>query len=111
SFVIFAASWFIFRTPSDFIGEEDLRICDDFGYDSASRIQWEGVRMKLNFWQWLGLLLLLLGVIGYVFWREEERAPIEPAPVETTPVESTPAETPTVNTPAPDTPATQPAVE
>src|SRR5690606_24867215 len=101
--------------------EEYLRICGDFGYDSASRIQWEGVRMKLNFWQWLGLLLLLLGVIGYVFWREEERAPIEPAPVESRPVESTPAETtpaetPAVDTPAPDTPAadtpaTQPAVE
>jgi hypothetical protein len=33
--------------------------------------------MKLNFWQWLGLILLLLGV---AFWLYERRAPSSSKP-------------------------------
>jgi drug/metabolite transporter (DMT)-like permease len=29
--------------------------------------------MKLNFWQWLGLILMLIG-LAYVIWREMQPA-------------------------------------
>lgn len=31
--------------------------------------------MKLNFWQWLGIILLILGVIGYATCREKATTP------------------------------------
>lgn len=29
--------------------------------------------MKLNFWQWIGILVLLAGAIGYVFWKDDRQ--------------------------------------
>jgi drug/metabolite transporter (DMT)-like permease len=31
--------------------------------------------MKLNFWQWLGIALLLLGVVWYVMRERKDKAP------------------------------------
>ncbi len=45
--------------------------------------------MKLNFWQWIGILILVAGAIGYAFFRDtspridENRLP----PATTQPVE------------------------
>jgi len=38
--------------------------------------------MKLNFWQWLGIILLIVGGIGYFIFREESKpaAPTTPPP-------------------------------
>ena len=42
--------------------------------------------MKLNFWQWLGIILLVIGAIGYALFRDDKT---RPAP--TTPDTSLPA--------------------
>ncbi len=41
--------------------------------------------MKLNFWQWLGIICLIGGAIGYVWLRDRGSADTDsvPAPVET----------------------------
>ncbi len=50
--------------------------------------------MKLNFWQWLGILFLIGGAIGYIWLSDSrKRSPrYVPAPTETT--YPTPAEAP-----------------
>lgn len=50
----------------------------------------EGARMNLNFWQWIGILVLIVGAIGYVFWKDESQR-IDPdrlPPATTQPVEA-----------------------
>ena len=37
--------------------------------------------MKLNFWQWLGLILLMLGLALMVYKRTRPAAPADTAPV------------------------------
>lgn len=53
--------------------------------------------MKLNSWQWVGLICLVLGVVGYMYFREQGRT--EPAAVQPNPAFDDEA------------PATQPAGE
>ena len=54
--MIFEASGDVVQPPCDAIGS---------GEDGG---------MKLNFWQWLGVALLILGVIWYVMRERGERA-------------------------------------
>jgi hypothetical protein len=35
--------------------------------------------MKLNFWQVIGVILLIVGAIGYAFFKDKKRPP-NPAP-------------------------------
>ena len=35
--------------------------------------------MKLNFWQWLGVILVVIGAIGYVMFRDKPKP--KPAPM------------------------------
>ena len=37
--------------------------------------------MKLNFWQWLGLILLIVGLALLIYKRTRPAAPADPAPV------------------------------
>jgi hypothetical protein len=41
--------------------------------------------MKLNFWQWLGVLCLIGGAIGYIYFEDREKKPDrQRPPVQTT---------------------------
>jgi hypothetical protein len=44
--------------------------------------------MKLNFWQWLGLVVLVLGALGLYLYKKDQAekptAPTAPAPAMTT---------------------------
>jgi hypothetical protein len=49
--------------------------------------------MKLNFWQWLGIILLVLGAIGYMLYKKEHAAPTAPPAPAASTVPSAPAST------------------
>ena len=44
--------------------------------------------MKLNFWQWLGLILLIVGAAWWVYERQNK--PAAPAPIPTPPAATQP---------------------
>lgn len=51
--------------------------------------------MKLNFWQWLGIVLLVLGAIGYMIYTKERQpaAPTGTGPTAPTEIPRAPAST------------------
>jgi hypothetical protein len=37
--------------------------------------------MKLNFWQWLGIIIFIVGAIGYIMFRDDnKKKPALPGP-------------------------------
>ena len=36
--------------------------------------------MKLNFWQWLGIILLVIGAIGYALFKDGDKQPAPTSP-------------------------------
>ena len=47
--------------------------------------------MKLNFWQWLGVVLLIVGVVAWIVEKRGEKdAETPPAPPTTTPAATAP---------------------